>query len=378
MRAGSDVRLLVVEGDNRAGSRRLWGAEARSVSLMGRRLFRRSKGVGPKLAEFTVRALVEILRRRPDVVWSHNQEAALIVADALLLRRLGRVNRVVWDQHELPGALVLEGRWAGRVWARLMASCDAVVVANHERREFLEEHLAGGRAVRYVVLENRADRIFRDLPAGDLPEDLRTWLDGRLYLLLQGGAHPHRHFEQAVEAALARPDPDVALVIVGGGGGARQASLRQRWGEDFDRRVFFTGWVPQLEMAPLIDHAAASVVLYDAGRPNTRYCAPNRLHQAIARGTPVIVGSNPPMAALVGEHGVGLVLDGTGESSEDIARAIRTLLADPAPYRAAAERARDLLLWESQDAEIRWVRDGGSADPAGLSDPARHTQTALS
>lgn len=359
----------MLESDNEARTRVIWGSEARSYALVSRRVFSRSKGRGLKLAEFTVRVIGDILRSRPDVVWAHNQEGVPIVAIALLLRRWGRVGRVVWDQHELPDTRVFQNRLLARIWSGLMEACDVVALANRERRVFLEERLTGRRKVCYSVLENRADRAFRALPSRPLPENVRAWLGGRLYLLLQGGAHPHRHFENVVLAVIERPKPDVCLVVVGGRREALESSLRRRWGELFDHRVFFTGWIPQMEITPLIDHAVGSIVLYQADRPNTFYCAPNRLYQTLARGIPVIVGANPPMAGLVADHGVGIVLDGTGDSPDDIARGIRALFTDPAPYREAAERCRDLLLWEEQEPEIMRIRDG-AFDPVRSSIPA--------
>lgn len=359
VRIGSDVKMLLLENSNKTETRTVWGvATAKSFSLLTRRLFPQARGLGFKVMEFTWRALVQMLRTKPAVVWAHNQEAAPLIATALLVRRLGWVDRVVWDQHELPVARVFEHRALRWLWTRLMRSCDAVIVANSQRREFIRKQLTGKQDVRFAVLENWADRTFRDLPTHPLPEDVRAWARGRPYVLLQGGAHPGRHFSEVVTAIIERLDTDIGVVVVGRRPEVLAASLHDRWGADFGDHVFFAGWVPQMEVPTYIDHAVASLVLYETRSENELFCAPNRLYQAIARGTPVVVGANPPMATLVSQHGVGVVLAGTGTSPDDIAGGIRTLLADPLRYREAIERVQDLLLWEKQEAEIVRVRGG--------------------
>lgn len=358
---GADVRLFVLEQANQARTRRLWGGvEAQSFPLTTRKLFRRGRGLLFKLLEFNVRGLVYVLRSRPNVVWAHNREAGPVVACSLLLREIGWVDRVVWDQHELPSQRTLQSALFRRLWAVLMRSCDRVIVANSERRAFLAEELPRGGDVDFAVLENRADGAFRKIPRLPLPTDLESWLGERPYLLSQGGAHPGRRFGSLVAAVMDHVEVELGLVVVGGRPESEIEAMRRRWGPKFDRRVFFTGWVPQLEMPSLIDHAVASVVLYGKTSANSWLCAPNRLYQAIARGTPVIVGANPPMAELVSRTGVGVVLDGDGASAEDVARAIRTLLDEAPRLKRAAGETSAAIDWNDQRPEI--ARAGGFTD----------------
>jgi hypothetical protein len=370
VRAGFDVRLLVLESSNEAMTRNVWdGVSATSLSLLTRRLFPRAKGLVFKLIEFNGRTLGPLLGMRGGVLWAHNRETAPVVAAGLLLRRLGRLDRVVWDQHELPRNRVMENPVRRYVCGRLMRACDAVVVANAERREFLRERLPEARDARFAVLENRADLQFAELPVEELPPPVSAWACGRPYLLLQGGAHPRRHFAEVVEAVIDRLDADIGIVVVGAHPESLDARLRERWGDQFEEHVYFTGWIPQMEISKYIDHAMASVVLYEPINPNSLYCAPNRLYQAVARGTPLIVGSNPPMATLVARHRVGVVLEGTGGAPGDIARAVEQIAADLASYRGAARLARRELLWEDQETEIARVL-GRPAAPRSKGDHA--------
>src|SRR4029077_8285796 len=103
-----------------------------------------------------------------------------------------------------------------------------------------------------------------------------------------------------------------------------------------DDQVRFTGAVPQLELTRFIDHAYASVVLYEAHSANTVLCAPNRLYQAVMRRVPVIDGTNPPMAHIVKTRGCGVILKGDGGDVDDLCEAMRQLEAAHARYQAAA------------------------------------------
>lgn len=359
LRAGARVRLVVLESSNVAETRRIWGGvTVASFQLTTRRIFAQGRGLLLKLVEFNGRALLDILGDKPTVVWAHNQEALPLVVLALLLRRFGKIHRIVWDQHELPADLVFRHRALCWLWSRVMRECDVVVVANHERAEYLRERLPQGSAIRIAVLENRADRALRELPSRPLPEEIDTWARGRPYVLLQGGAHPGRHFTEVVTAILDRLQGDIGLVVVGGSSDTLVASMRDRWGTSFDDQVFLTGLIPQMDIPVLIDHAVASLILYEGGSANSVYCAPNRLYQAIARGTPVIVGANPPMAKLVRRHGLGVVLDGMGESQAEIAGGISALMSSRSSYRTAVVEVRDRLMWEEQEVEFSRILDG--------------------
>jgi hypothetical protein len=49
-----------------------------------------------------------ILTERPNVLWLHNIEMAGLVPIGWLLKKLGLIKRLVWDQHELPTEKVLD------------------------------------------------------------------------------------------------------------------------------------------------------------------------------------------------------------------------------------------------------------------------------
>jgi glycosyltransferase involved in cell wall biosynthesis len=256
----------------------------------------------------------------------------------------------VWDQHELPPDRLLRSRAFKALYNWLTGRCDRIVMANGERRELIAEWAGGATARKTIeVLENLPDRQFAGMPVRPLPRDVSQWLQGAPYFLAQGGANPDRHLASLVEATL---DADMPKLIVVGPYSQRQtADLEALHGPQVRTRVLFTGAVPQMELTHFIDHAVASVVLYPMNSENTRLCASNRLYQALSRGVPVVVGSNPPMAHLVKELQCGVVLQTDGAGTADVRAGLMALMARREEFRRAA-RLHGHRSWESQLATI--------------------------
>ena len=350
-RLGARPSILALERANRESSGRTdEDIPFKTITLATRGLLPHRGGLGIKLAEMYGLFATRILHQRPEVLWVHDPEMAGLVPFGAMLRRLGVIQRLVWDQHELPPQTVLSRPTTKRILTGMMLSCDAVVVANNERRDLLTETLGSALKSRFQVLDNFSDDRFNELVSSGPPPELTTWLAERPYLLAQGGANPKRHLASLVEAVL-RLD-DVALVVVGPFQEDERQQLAHRFGPAFEQRVRFEGLVPQMELVNFIDTALASIVLYDHDQPNSNLCAPNRLYQALSRGTPGVVGCNPPMARVVSEFGCGVVLEGDGRDPSDLQRSLATFLASSTIFKAAAQANRRAFRWENQDTAV--------------------------
>jgi glycosyltransferase involved in cell wall biosynthesis len=331
------------------------GIPYRAIRLISRKILPRGRVLAIKVLEMYVKFIREMLRRHVQVVWLHNIEMTGLIPVAWVLRRLGFVQRIVWDQHELPPEWLLRNRFWQSVLRKLVDACDAIVVANKQRRDFLLENLGEVVREKLHIIENFADQRFAGLPQGVLPTALQDWLKGKLYLLAQGGANPDRHLEELVEAVLRVED--VKLVVVGPYQPQKLDALRLRWGDQLTNHVYFTGLVPQTELVNYIDHALASVVLYAQSSENTRLCAPNRLYQALARGVPVLVGSNPPMASVVQRMGCGEVLPDDGEDVRGLLLGIQNVMANAQVYKERAQAVRGHFIWEEQITTLAAIVD---------------------
>jgi glycosyltransferase involved in cell wall biosynthesis len=325
------------------------GGPATTIRLRSRGWSAQGRGVVAKTLEMYLRFIANIVRTRPDVVWCHELGMSGLVPVLALFRSCGLIRRVVWDQHELPSDGLLKNSGYRRVFRWLVGLCDSVVMANHERRALVIDWLGEKPRVPIAVLENYPDARFGDLVATDLPRKVTEWLEGSPYLLAQGGANPDRHLDRLVSATLRMPQ--FKLLVVGPYLPQVLPDLERRHGSALGRQVLFTGPVPQLDLTRFIDHAYASVVLYQSDSANTRLCAPNRLYQALVRGVPVVVGVNPPMADLVNARRCGVVLRTDGASADDVCEGLRRLESGYEAFKASAARTHGLL-WESQQAVV--------------------------
>lgn len=345
---GWDVQVSVLETTNRRYAERSSdGVSIRAISLLSRRVLPQTRGLVVKTIEMYVQFLAHILRARPDVVWMHNQEMAGVLPILALLRRARLVRRIVWDQHELPPEHALKPGALHWLWARLMRVCDAVIVANQERCELmLGNAVRPSERDRLHVLENLCDSEFATLPRGRPPAEVGKWLNGNAYFLAQGGGAPNRKLGQLVRAVLALDGP--RLLVIGSFDPQERERLSTELGSDFEDRVYFTGMIPQMQLVDYIDEALASCVFYAGTRANQWLCAPNRMFQALARGTAVVVGSNPPMRRVVEAWGCGVVVPGDGSDSSAIETALRQVLARMDDTKAAARATIGSMAWEDQ------------------------------
>jgi len=323
--------------------------------LTTRKLLPHKHGLALKLLEMYSRFLVAILRHRPRTVWLHNMEMAGFVPTVWILKKVGLIHRLVWDQHELPPGAFFTRPLLRAVFRRLLLMSDVVISANSERRDLLTEKMGGDLTPRFGVIDNFVDATFAALPVTPLPEALAAWLDGAPYILAQGGANPDRYIWNLVEASLGIPA--AKLVVVGPYLQSEFEELREHFGPVFTERVHFTGSVPQMELVRYIDHALASIVMYDHATDNCRLCAPNRLYQAINRGVPVVVGCNPPMASIVNRYRCGVVLKTDGADKEDLGDGLARVVSDNGVFRSRMGEAGGGVSWETQRDTLVWAAD---------------------
>jgi len=363
LRSGSDARIVVLENANIPRQTVAYSAvPAESIALTTRHMFPRGRALVFKTIEMNVRFLARIIRERPDVVWVHDFAPAGLIPVLAMIRKLGVLRRVVWDQHELPSERFLTWTAARILLTAVMNLCDYVVVANSWRREFLLASLGGRCRASIAVLENFPDDIFVQLPEGELPQSVSKWLNGKPFVFSQGGAGPGRNFHRLVAAIMMVPN--LKLVVAGPHNEKEVKRLQAQYGKSLEEKVYFAGFVPQLQMTPFIDDAVASVVFYERTNSNNLLCASNKLYQAVARGVPVLVGLNPPMKELVDQYQCGIVVD--DDDPSEIAAALVELLSKREELAGNARRVGHRFLWHQQDSTIRAVAEG---NPGALSLP---------
>jgi glycosyltransferase involved in cell wall biosynthesis len=160
--------------------------------------------------------------------------------------------------------------------------------------------------------------------------------------LFQGRLGPNLGLDEAAEAILRVPE--AVLVVMGFGRWAERSRLRDRDPRFEGRHVTLPPVHPD-ELLEWTSGADVALVPLPPVSANQRASTPNKLWEAIAAGTPLVVGPGlDVMDRLVTEHELGLVARSL--APDDLAAAIRTVLDRPADERAMDRRRIRMLAAE--------------------------------
>jgi glycosyltransferase involved in cell wall biosynthesis len=251
------------------------------------------------------------LSRTPaDVV--HVQWLAWPRADA----RLRLAGPSVFTAHDL-----LPRRTAEQtdLWRRLLAKFDRVVVHSEHGRKTLAALGADAHVIPHPVF----------------PADIERADDGATVLAL-GVIRPYKGLPDAVEATRIA--------------GARLLVAGDPVGVDVPPAAHVEARLGYLSDAEVDRALAESTVAVFPYRPELDQSG--ALLRALGAGLPVVAYDVGGIAEPVRRFGAGLVV--SPGDVEGLAEALRTVLADPEPFRAGARKARDQLTWaEAARAHVR-------------------------
>ena len=312
------TEIHVVQDENKLSKGTIFKSEStfKSYYLISRSLFSGNTMLLLKLLELFFRILPTLFEKRK-AVWLHDPIMFVFVPLLFILKKMGRLEYIVWDQHELPPNYFISNslfRWFYKFAMKLV---DVRIHANSERGDYLNNLLDNN--YNYKVLNNFVDESFVNEKSASLDPALLDWLDGDDFVLLQSGAYDERNFKSVVEAFTKYK---MQKCVVVGGQRINLSYFRKKY-SNFDEVFFFVGMVPQIRLVDFIDKSKASLILYKSTIKNAFYCEPNRLYQASCRGTFVIVGNNPPMARFVKRNGNGYILEDDGSNSEYIFHSLK-------------------------------------------------------
>ena len=279
---------------------------------------------------------------------------SLTIAAALAARRrdqaAGRRSVVVYDaiddvigSNNVLGMPRLVRWWLGRRergWAR---AADVRITVNDELAARLARRW--GIDERPIVVPNWPAARARAGAAPDGsggPDRIRaaTGLPASARIVLfQGRLGPNLGLDEAAEAVLLVPD--AAFVLIGFGRWFDRSRERDA-DPRFAGRHFTLPAVHPDELLEWTASADVAVVPLPPVSANQRAATPNKLWEAIAAGTPVVVGPGlPVMAELVRRDDLGVIADSL--APDDLARAIASVIDVPAEV-ASARRARIALV----------------------------------
>ncbi len=343
-----DTEPVIVAGPEPSTARRWWASATtsllRSVAYVARFGYRVARALllyqsrALKTWAINQRMITEGVATRADVYHSHDLNT-LYVGHVCKKRTPGA--RLIYDSHELATERNRMGLW-WKAWAtwnerRWIRSADALIVASPFWIGEIEKKTGHLPAVSATVINVPEPMEIEAL-------DLRAELDiepGRPILLYQGSIQENRGIEPAIEAITLLDD---AVLVVIGYGYHRTALETMVAKRRLTDRVRFFGPIPNREL--LRYSASADIGMCNIINSSLSYYTtlPNKLFEYMIAGIPVIGSDSPGIGQIVKETGIGEVTDPADPAA--LAAAARTILADPAPYRAACRLAAARYNWE--------------------------------
>jgi glycosyltransferase involved in cell wall biosynthesis len=291
--------------------------------------------------------LVSLLhaRRRYRVVYVHNMPNFLVFAG--LLPKLGGA-KIVLDVHDPAAELMadIRGRdlppWVRRLFnaeERISISfSDALITVNESMRRRLSA--ISSRPVSVVM-------NLPDLRRFALPETSRD--SGAFEWIVYSGSIAHRNGLDLVVRAvamLADEFPSLRFQVIGDGP-ALESVARLAGDLGVADRVAFRDWVPNDQVPSLLSDATAGISPQRGGVFGSLVFS-MKVAEYVALGLPVICSGTATMRHYFSDDEL---LFFEPENAEDLARAIRSLLANPAAAEERAARSRvklDKLDWPAQ------------------------------
>jgi glycosyltransferase involved in cell wall biosynthesis len=246
--------------------------------------------------------------RRFDVVHAHDLDT--LFAGTLISRLRGAP--LVYDAHEHYAAMVSQDlpgvvtRLFDLIERALVRNADRVVAANQRIAEYLNDWTTRPPVVVMNCIEP--------------PQGMAARQRHEKTVVFYGGSlEPLRFIEEAVAAV---QKDDGALLRVAGDGSLRKL-VEDAAGSG--RNVQYIGYVDHATLLQEMAQADAIIAMLDPSNLNNRIGTPNRMFEAMAVGTPVLVSKGTLSGEMVESAGAGLAIEWSVPSFQEALRR----LADP-------------------------------------------------
>ena len=289
---------------------------------------------------------------RPDLIHAHDFRMLGVAARAVdRARAAGHDVKLVWDAHEwLPGARPRRdnARWlpAHLGYVReYVGLVDAVVTVSDTLADLLvRDHALPERP---TVVLNAPVAATPDTEAPGLRERCGLRPDTPL-LVYSGAMAVQRGLDTVVEALPLLPGVHLALVVADPETAYVRQVVARAARHGVGDRVHVLPYVPHRQLVAFL--ATADIGLIPLHHwPNHEIALITKFFEYAHARLPIVVSDVRTMAETVRATGQGEVF--RARDAADLARAVRTVLADPARYRAAYEGPDSPLpgwTWEAQ------------------------------
>ena len=279
-----------------------------------------------------------------DALWVANERVVFFVA---LSRK-----PIIWDWHEILSEF-MGNRIRKIILKYLLNRCKAIIHANPQRIEYIESIGALYNKKHHFSIRNYPSFNEADKQTDEKFNNFKLWLGDDECVYLQGAGDSSRCGIESVRGIMAVDG--LKAVVVGNFNKNMKKQLTDEFGEELEKRMFFTGMVRQQMTPHYIRCCKASLVLYRNTEPNNYYCEPNRMFQSIINECPVVVGCNPPMKELVEKYHFGVVLKGDGSNDEEITTGLKAAISNHKQIVDDIKKNKDKIQWDCQEDVFRRI-----------------------
>lgn len=220
----------------------------------------------------------------------------------------------------------------------------AYTVSESIAKEYSEKYNVKFSVIRNLPLKMKKTTIY-PLPAYILPKKK---------ILYQGAVNIGRGVEVMMDV-IKEISRDVVFIIAGEGDLYDQLRKKAER-EDITNKVFFTGRIPNEELAGLTIQADMGISLEEDMGKNYRYALPNKLFDYIQAEIPVMVSDLPEMKQIVEKYDIGIVNNSLEISK--IKTIVENILFDNEARKKWKEnlsQASSELIWEKEELKLKEI-----------------------
>lgn len=243
-------------------------------------------------------------RKRKNMIWVCDPVLFPLV---LLLSKLKY--QVVWDHHELPPAWVLKSKVVTFLFKIAYSSSFASIHCNQSRKLYLESMLNFSHQTSFNM-PNYPDEF--EMHRKKHVEFPSCFIDKKL-VYLQNSMIPQRCGTQVLDA------------LKKCGYKAIHAGSSYNIQDKHNELIHDLGVLSLEEISYCLDSSIFTIVTYKDESLNQKYCEPNRIYHAMARGIFIIAGNNPTIVEILSEYPNKVILKDDGSDVSSIINAIKKI-----------------------------------------------------
>ncbi len=300
-----------------------------------------------KYLEFIVRCYLGARKMDPVVCHCHDVPALPV---GYLLVKFGKC-KLIYDSHELWGdPKYTPSRTLFFLTRKLeyfvIKKVNKVITTSDSRADFISRQ---NKIKRPHVIKNLPNSV-KIKRSNKIKDVLGLADDNRRIVLYQGWVKRARGLENLV---ISMQWVNHSIVVMLGDGvlkkELRDLAIQHKIGD----KVFFIHAVSPEELLSYTSSADVGISSIQNVCLSYYYSLPNKLFEYLMAGLPVAVSDFPEVAKIVKKYEVGEVFD--PDEPRDIARAINSLLNDPARYqrcKANTRKVASVYNWENEEKKL--------------------------